>query len=223
MFEKDYTFIEALAECYNFHPRKKKESQIVFEITDKDEPGKWFRFGKNWSNLLREWSYFEWEKNCPCLSCEERHFVSNLMAHSFAKTQMIYGAQQGTFQVRKIYDSRIDTKWHTDNEKANMNNEPVYDEYRWCYGAEDALKNVYTFLRFLTDMNMMHLTNRVLDVVDTWDDAETMDQIVDVLEYIGVNNAYEFECLLQEYPMMDSEYSHEAIEKVKEYFKNGNA
>ena len=111
-FEKEYSLIEALAECYDFNPRKKKGAQIIFEITDKDEPGRWLRFGKNWSSVFHEWAYFEGEKNCPYLHCEEKHFVSNLMANGFATAQMRYGAQQGTFNIRKIYDSRIDAEWH---------------------------------------------------------------------------------------------------------------
>ena len=112
MFEKEYTLLEALVECYNFNPRKKKMSQIVFEITDQDEPNQRLRFGKNWDTISHEWSYFEWAKYCPSVRCEERHFISNLMTNSFAKIHMHYGAQQGTFKVMKIFDSRIDAEWH---------------------------------------------------------------------------------------------------------------
>ena len=111
-FDNAYTLIEALAECYDFNPKKKKESQIVFEITDDDEPGKWVRFGKHWSKLYGEYTFFEWEKNCPSFQCDEKHFVSNLMTTGFASRQMRYTAQQGTFKVRKVFDSRIDDDWH---------------------------------------------------------------------------------------------------------------
>lgn len=111
-FKKDYTLIEAFAEIYNFNPRKKHDSHIIFEVTDFDEPGEWLRFGKGWNKLDHNWSFFEKTTNCPGFGCDEAHFVSNLMANGFAKRQMIYGAQQGTFKVRKIYDTRIDKNWH---------------------------------------------------------------------------------------------------------------
>ena len=111
-FKKEYTLIEAFAEVYDFNPRKKHDSQIIFEVTDSDEPDKWFRFGKGWSKLDHKWSFFEHEKYCPCLSCEEAHFVSNLITNGFVKRQMMYGAQQGDFVVKKVYDSRIDKVWH---------------------------------------------------------------------------------------------------------------
>lgn len=110
-FYKNYTLIEALAELYNFNPKKKKKSQIVFELTD-DGVYKWLRFGKSYSNIEHKWQFFEHAKNCPCLSCEEKHFISNLMCNGFAKDRMTYGAQQGTFEVHKVYDSRIDDNWH---------------------------------------------------------------------------------------------------------------
>ena len=111
-YTEDITLIEALAEVYNFNPRKKRDAQIIFEITDEDEPDKWLRFGKCWNKFEHRWSFIEHATNCPCLGCEERHFVSNLMANGFAKSQMIYGAQQGTFKVRKVCDTRIDNAWH---------------------------------------------------------------------------------------------------------------
>lgn len=113
---REYTLIEALAETYEFNPRKKTNGQIVFELTDKDEPGRWLRFGKNWSKLDHVWHFLTWEKNCPCLTSEEKHFVSNLMTYEFAKRQMRYSAQQGTFRCRKIFDSRIDNNWHNNKE-----------------------------------------------------------------------------------------------------------
>lgn len=112
MFEKEYSLLEALAECYSFKPKKRKNSKIIFEVTVPNQPDEWFRFGKIWHSHLHEWNYIEWVKNCPTLGCEERHFVSNLMSNSFARTWMTYSAQQGTFKVRKIFDSRIDTQWH---------------------------------------------------------------------------------------------------------------
>lgn len=111
-YKKDYTLVEAIAEVYNFNPRKKCDSQIIFEVTDEDEPDTWIRFGKHWDKFEHKWTFTEQAKNCPCLGCEERHFVSNLMANGFAKSQMIYGAQQGTFKVRKVCDTRIDNAWH---------------------------------------------------------------------------------------------------------------
>ena len=118
-FDKEYTLIEAFAELYDFKPRKRKDAQIMFEIIEPADPDlpdsrKYLRFGKHWGHFSHEWEFFEQAKNCPTLSCEERHFVSNLMTNSFAKDYMHYGAQQGNFRVHKIYDSRIDDKWHKD-------------------------------------------------------------------------------------------------------------
>lgn len=113
-FYHEYTLIEALAELYNFNPRKKKNAQIVFEISEKIDPinNEIYKFGKNWAKFDHKWEYFDFQTNCPVLGCEERHFVSNLFTNSFAKKYMHYGAQQGTYRVHKIYDSRIDDKWH---------------------------------------------------------------------------------------------------------------
>jgi hypothetical protein len=111
-FKKKYTLIEAFAEVYDFNPRQKHDSQIIFEITDPSEPGNWLRFGKHWNKFDHKWSFSEHAANCPCLGCDEAHFVSNLMANSFAKRQIIYSAQQGSFVVKKVYDSRIDKVWH---------------------------------------------------------------------------------------------------------------
>ena len=117
-FEKEYTLLEALAEIYNFHPKKKRESQILFEITVESDD-KWLRFGKNYSKFDKDWRYMEWERYCPCFGQEEKHFVPNLMTSSFAQNYLRYSAQQGEFKIMKIYDSRIDTEWHNckDNRK----------------------------------------------------------------------------------------------------------
>ena len=106
------------------------------------------------------------------------------------------------------------------NNKKENNDKTVYCDYKWCYDAEYALQNVYTFLRYLTDMSMSHMIYRILPQVDTWDDTETMEHIFGILKDIGVNNLSEFEALLKEYPKMDSKYSHEGIEKIMEYFRN---
>ena len=111
-FDKEYTLIEALAELYNFNPRKKNRAQIFFKITTKDEPDNYMRFGKNWSKIDKDWHYIEWAKGDIALGCEEAHFISNLYARDFVKRNMVYGAQQGVFKVHKIFDSRIDNEWH---------------------------------------------------------------------------------------------------------------
>lgn len=112
-FYKDYTLIEALAELYNFNPKKKAKSQIIFEIIDENNGGcDYLRFGKTYSSIEHKWEFMENAKNGPWLNCEEKHFISNLMCNHFAKDNMIYGAQQGTFKVHKVYDSRIDDNWH---------------------------------------------------------------------------------------------------------------
>lgn len=117
-FEKEYTLLEALAEVYDFNPKKKQESQILFEITVEGDD-RWLRFGKNYSKFDKDWRYLEWERYCPCFGQEEKHFVPNLMTSSFARDYLHYGAQQGRFKIMKIYDSRIDTEWHNckDNRK----------------------------------------------------------------------------------------------------------
>ena len=112
-FYKDYTLIEALAELYNFNPKKKTKSQIVFEIIDEDdEICDYLQFGKTYSSIEHKWVFIEHAKNGPWLNYEEKHFISNLMCNHFAKDNMIYGAQQGTFKVHKVYDSHIDDNWH---------------------------------------------------------------------------------------------------------------
>lgn len=110
-FEKEYTLLEALVEVYDFNPKKKRESQILFEVTVEGDD-KWLRFGKNYSKFDKDWRYIEWERYCPSFGQEEKHFVSNLMTGSFARDYLHYSAQQGRFKIMKIYDSRIDTKWH---------------------------------------------------------------------------------------------------------------
>ena len=112
-FYKDYTLIEALTELYNFNPKKKTKSQIVFEIIDENNGDcDYLRFGKTYSSIEHKWEFMENAKNGLWLNCEEKHFISNLMCNHFAKDNMIYGAQQGTFKVHKVYDSRIDNNWH---------------------------------------------------------------------------------------------------------------
>lgn len=107
-----YTLIEAIAELYNFNSRKKIGSEIVFEIIDPDDvgtdcEGDFLRIGKHWSKVDHKWVYFEHERNClPVLQCEERHFVSNIMTTPFAKRCMHYAAQQGTYVIHKITDTR---------------------------------------------------------------------------------------------------------------------
>ena len=105
-FYKNYTLIEALAELYDFNPKRKKKSQIVFELTDKGVH-RWLRFGKYYNNIEHKWQFFEQARDCPCLNCEEKHFVSNLMCYSFAKDRMTYGAQQGTFEVHNDEDAEV--------------------------------------------------------------------------------------------------------------------
>ena len=118
-FESKYTLIEALSELYTFNPRKKKDSQIMFELYDEDEPFP-YRFGKHWDKLSKKWLYFTHNKFGPCLASEEKHFISNLFCCSWAGRQMHYAAQQGTYQIRKVFDSRLDRElhnstWNNDN------------------------------------------------------------------------------------------------------------
>ena len=109
---KNYTLIEAIAELYNFNPRKKIGSEIVFEIVDPDDAGTecegdFLRIGKHWSKAEHKWVYFEHQRYCPCLQDEEKHFISNIMTTSFARRCMHYAAQQGTYVVRKIIDTSM--------------------------------------------------------------------------------------------------------------------
>lgn len=108
---KEYLLIEALSELYNFNPRKKIGSEIVFEITDPDDvgtahEGESLRIGKHWHKVLGQWTYFKCQSNEPCLGCEEKHFVSNIMTTSYAQRVMRYAAQQGTYVIRKVVDTR---------------------------------------------------------------------------------------------------------------------
>ena len=108
---KTCTLIEALAELYSFNPRKKVGQEIVFEITDPydaetDNEGDYLRIGKHWSKFEHKWVYFEHQRNRPCVQDTDRHFVSNFMTTNFAQRCMHYGAQQGTYIVRKITDTQ---------------------------------------------------------------------------------------------------------------------
>ena len=93
------TFVQAIAMCYDFNPRKKKGSSIMFRIEFEDTPDKPFEFGKSWSKLDHDWHFFEHDKFCPYLQCEEKHFVSNLFARTPMHNEMTYSAQQGRPKV----------------------------------------------------------------------------------------------------------------------------
>lgn len=101
----EYTLVQALSELYAFNPKKKKDAKIIFQITDGDD-SETLMFGKHWHILDKKWSYFIKENGYPCLGSEEKHFVSNLFTNNFAKTHMIYAAQQGTYIITKMCDSR---------------------------------------------------------------------------------------------------------------------
>ena len=59
-FYKNYTLIEALAELYNFNPKKKAKSQIIFEIIDENNGGyDYLRFGKTYNSIEHKWEFME--------------------------------------------------------------------------------------------------------------------------------------------------------------------
>ena len=96
---EEVTLLQAVAECYNFHPRSHKK-RIEFEIVFQDKENTvWF--GKAWSKYEHDWRYYEGESNCPTFSQCERHFLSNLFCGNTRK-DMIYGAQQGGFKVYRV-------------------------------------------------------------------------------------------------------------------------
>ena len=97
---EEVTLLQAVAECYNFHPRSHKQ-RIEFEIVFQNEK-KTVWFGKSWSEIDREWRYYEGETYCPTFSQCEQHFLSNLFCGELRKREMIYSAQQGDFKVYRI-------------------------------------------------------------------------------------------------------------------------
>ena len=97
---EEVTLLQAVAECYNFHPRSHKK-RIEFEIVFQGE-NRTVWFGKSWSNFDHEWRYFEGETNCPTFSQCEQHFLSNLFCGDLRKKEMIYAAQQGDFKVYRV-------------------------------------------------------------------------------------------------------------------------
>lgn len=98
---QEVTMIQAIAECYEFNPRKKKGSVICFEVSFPNEE-KTLKFGKNWSRLEHKWQYFTEDTYCPALQSEEKHFISNIFARSGVQRCMTYSAQQGRYKVVRI-------------------------------------------------------------------------------------------------------------------------
>lgn len=98
---QEVTMIQAIAECYEFNPRKKKGSAICFEVSFPNEE-KTLKFGKNWSRLEHKWQYFTHDTNCPVLQSEEKHFISNIFARDRAQKYMKYAAQQGRYKVVRV-------------------------------------------------------------------------------------------------------------------------
>lgn len=105
---EEVTLVQAVAECYNFKPKSKKEI-IKFEIRFFDNNNEMIEkkiwFGKGWSKIDKEWRYFEGQTNCPTFSQEARHFLSNLFCSNLAREELIYGAQQGDFKVFRVQTS----------------------------------------------------------------------------------------------------------------------
>ena len=98
---ENVTLIQALAECYNFKPRKKIDSVICFKIRHPNTD-RTIQFGKGWSKLSHRWQYFVHESGLPSFGSDEKHFVSNLFCGELADAMMIYSAQQGKFTVTRI-------------------------------------------------------------------------------------------------------------------------
>ena len=97
---EEVTLLQAVAECYNFHPRSHKK-KIEFEIAFQGED-RTVWFGKAWSKIDKDWRYFDGETYCPTFSQCEQHFLSNLFCGNLRKKEMIYAAQQGDFKVYRV-------------------------------------------------------------------------------------------------------------------------
>ena len=96
---EEVTLLQAVSECYNFHPRSHKK-RIEFEIVFPNEE-KTVWFGKSWSKLDKEWKYYDGETYCPTFAREEKHFLSNLFCGEIRK-HLIYAAQQGTYKIYRV-------------------------------------------------------------------------------------------------------------------------